>query len=195
MSENYLSAISCIDKTCNFSSGTFICIGGLCADANEVSMSVKVQLANVYIGRCTNTKKSNERWMKEQWPNDNMNRQMHMLNYFAHITEKLRSSIITGFYRYRIDNWTVYEDCTWESLTEWNKNNRTSPAQHDFNISNTGKGECTFQDSINMNFKVLVHSMEKLYTYVSVTWVHEYHDAHLNCTIGSTHLMFSLQLH
>ena len=77
---------------------------------NEVSKSVKVHLVYKYIGRCTNTKNSNKRWMQAHWPNDNMDRLSteHSLNYFAHITEKakiIKFQVITWFYRYIIDNW------------------------------------------------------------------------------------------
>ena len=59
---------------------------------NEISKSVKVHLVYKYIGRCTNTKNSNKRWMQAHWPNDNMDRLSteHWLNYFAHITEKAK---------------------------------------------------------------------------------------------------------
>jgi len=76
---------------------------------NEVSKSVKVHLVYKYIGRCTNTKNSNKRWMQAHWPNDNMNRQITdsaFVELFCTYEKVkiIKFQVITWFYRYKIDN-------------------------------------------------------------------------------------------
>ena len=61
-------------------------------------------------------------------------------------------------------------------------------------LTTLGNGEYVLQSSINMDFIVLTHCVKKQHTDLYITWVHECHGEHLNCKIGSTHLVFLLHI-